>query len=292
MGSDALTLVVPVYNEAEAVAELLGRLTALREACPAPVEILLVDDGSDDGTGERLREQLPEGMRVLRHERNLGYGAALKTGVHAASHDWVAITDADGTYPEGEIPRFFEQARADDLDMVVGARTGAEVHIPWTRRPAKRVLRELACWLSGRSIPDLNSGLRVMRRAPVERFLHLLPDGFSFTTTITLAMLSTGCRVAYEPIDYRRRTGRSKIRPFADTLNFLQLIFRTVLWFNPLRVFLPLSGALFLLAWVVLFGSMALQMKPMDVTFGVLLMASVQILALGLVADLLDKRMP
>ena len=151
----------------------------------------------------------------------------------------VVITDSDGTYPNDRIPEL--AAMMTDWDMVVGARTGDEVRVPLVRRPAKWALNMLANVLVETRIPDLNSGLRVFRREVVLRFLPILPNGFSFTTTITLAMLSEGYRVTFVPIDYYARQGRSKIRPVYDTLNFLQLIVRTVLYFNPLRVFLPLS---------------------------------------------------
>ena len=130
--------------------------------------------------------------------------------------------------------------------MVVGSRTGEDVHIPLVRRPAKWFLRKLAGFLAGRPIPDLNSGLRLMRRRSVERFLHILPSGFSFTTTITLAMMCNDLPVVYHPINYNRRVGSSKIRP-RHAGQFFLLILRTIVFFNPLKVFMPL-GALFFLA--------------------------------------------
>jgi hypothetical protein len=146
--------------------------------------------------------------------------------------------DADGTYPSRLIPGLL--ARRDANEMVVGARNGALRAIPWIRRPAKWLLTQWASLLSGRRIPDLNSGLRVMRRDLVLRYMHLLPDGFSFTSTITLAMLANRHRVEYVTIDYLKREGKSKIRPIADTLNFARLILRTVMFFHPRRTLAPL----------------------------------------------------
>jgi hypothetical protein len=138
----------------------------------------------------------------------------------------------------------------------------------------------------------MNSGLRIMRRKDVEPFFKILPDGFSFTTTITLAMLTKSMPVHYVPIDYYRRKGKSKIRPFHDTVNFLQLIIRTCLYFNPLKVFIPLSFSLVIIAFVILFTSWMVLGKAMDVTFGVVMLNAVIVLSIGMLADLIDKRLP
>lgn len=286
-----LTIIVPVYNEETSVRGTFDALSRVRHQIDAPVEIVFVDDGSDDGTGELLDKLAGENVRVIRHRQNRGYGAALKTGVRAASGEYVGITDADGTYPNERFPEFLAVAREGDFDMVVGARTGANAKVPLVRRPAKWLLRWLANFLVGRRIPDLNSGMRIMKKDAVERFTRILPDGFSFTTTITLAMLTNGYPVEFIPIDYAAREGKSKIRPIRDTLNFIQLICRTTLYFNPLRVFLPLSLALVALAFVVLAGSWLFLDKIMDATFGVVFMSAVIVMAIGLLADLIDKRM-
>ena len=175
--------------------------------------------------------------------------------------------------------------------MVVGARVGSKVKIPLIRKPAKWFITKLASYLTGTKIPDLNSGLRVMKKEVVEKYIRILPDGFSFTSTITLAMLTNGYSVKYVPIDYFRRYGKSKIKPIQDTLNFIQLIIRTVLYFNPLKVFVPLSLFLVLLAFLVLLGSWVLTGKVMDVTFGVVLMTAVMVMTIGMLADLIDKRL-
>jgi hypothetical protein len=174
--------------------------------------------------------------------------------------------------------------------MVVGARTGKNVKIPLIRKPAKWFINKLANYLSGMKIPDLNSGLRIMKKSDIERFFHFLPSGFSFTTTITLALLVNNYPVKYFPITYAKREGKSKIRPIKDTLNFIQLIIRTILYFNPLKVFVPLSISLVILALLLLAGSWFYLGKIMDVTFGVIVMTSVMVLAIGLLADLIDKR--
>lgn len=237
-GGGSVSIVIPALDEAAHVAAEVEAVTRELARSGWTYEVLVVDDGSGDDTAERAASA---GAHVLRHRHNRGYGASLKTGIAAARYDWILITDADGTYPAKEIPRLLERAR--DNDMVVGARTGDEVRIPLTRRPAKWFLRRLASYLAGRRLPDLNSGLRLMRRELVDRYSHLLPDGFSFTTTITLAAACNGYEVEYVPINYRRRLGESKIRPW-HAFDFTLLILRTIVFFNPLKVFLPLGGIL------------------------------------------------
>ncbi len=234
----AVSVVMPAFNEAEHVAAEIDAVTAALEGTGWQFEVIVVDDGSEDATAQRAADA---GARVLRHRHNQGYGAALKRGIGAAEHDWILITDADGTYPAEEIPGLL--ARADRAEMVVGARTGDAVSVPLARRPAKWFLRRLASYLAGRKLPDLNSGLRLMRRDLVLRYEHLLPTGFSFTTTITLAAACNGHDVEYVPINYRRRLGESKIRPW-HAYDFTLLILRTIVFFNPLKVFIPLGGLL------------------------------------------------
>lgn len=234
----AVSVIVPAYNEAGHVADEVRRLREVLDASEWRYELIVVDDGSEDETAEAA---VSAGARVLRHARNRGYGAALKQGIDAARNEWILITDADGTYPVESVPTLL--AAADGRDMVVGARTGADVRVPFARRPAKWFLRRLASYLAGQRLPDLNSGLRLMRRSLVERYRHLLPDGFSFTTTITLAATCNGHPVEYVPIDYRPRLGQSKLRP-RHAFDFSLLILRTIVFFNPLKVFLPAGGLL------------------------------------------------
>lgn len=272
-----VTVVIPAYNEERGLAESLEVVHEVLESTGRSFEIIVVDDGSADRTAE-IAAELP--CRLIRQPRNMGYGAALKRGFREARSEIVIITDADGTYPAEEIPALFEQAETHD--MVVGSRTGRNVHIPLVRRPAKWALRKLASYLAGYPIPDLNSGLRLIRRADVARFSHILPNGFSFTTTITLALLCNGMGVAYVPIDYKKRLGKSKIRP-VDAWHFLVLSLRVAVLFNPLKVFLPV-GAL-----VAVGGMLKLTY---DLTVGNLsetavtcFLTTVIIWAVGLLAD-------
>lgn len=234
----AVSVVMPAFNEAAHVAEQVESVVSAVEATGWDFEMIVVDDGSTDRTAEAAAAA---GARVLRRRSNCGYGAALKLGTRAARHDWILIIDADGTYPSQAIPELL--AAADHNDMVVGARTGMVVKHPFARRPAKWFLRRLASYLAGEDFPDMNSGLRLIRRSLIERYEHLLPAGFSFTTTITLATACNGHAVAYVPIDYHARLGQSKIRP-RHAFDFLLLILRTIVFFNPLKVFVPFGAVL------------------------------------------------
>ena len=148
---------------------------------------------------------------------------------------------------------------------------------------------KLANYLAGIKIPDINSGLRIMKKNLIEKYLYILPDGFSFTTTITLAALTNGYRVKYVSINYLKRTGKSKFRPIKDTLNFFQLMIRTVLYFNPLKIFIPLSIILFFSGAVVFLWSYFFAPKVLDTTTAIFIISSIQILAIGMLADLITK---
>ena len=282
------SIIIPVFNEEGAILDAIAgvKQSLIGWNC---FEIIVVNDGSTDNTRKLLVEAELD-IRLINHDHNRGYGAALKTGIKTAKNEIIVITDADGTYPNDRIPELVRAFEENNHDMVVGARTGKNVSISLIRKPAKWFLKKLADYLSGVSIPDLNSGLRVMKKEVVQKFIYLLPDGFSFTTTITLGMLSNGYSVKYIPIDYHKRKGKSKIKPVKDTINFIQLIIRTVLYFDPLRIFVPLSVILMLLAFVVLIGSWLLFGNIFDVLFGTILMSAVMVLAIGMLADLIDKR--
>jgi len=234
----AVSVVIPAYNEGAHVASQVRDVERVLKTTGWTYEIIVVDDGSKDDTAVQADTT---GARVLRRIRNRGYGAGLKLGIRHAQYGYILITDADGTYPVEAIPAML--ASADRHAMVVGARTGTTVHIPLIRRPAKAFIRWLASYLSGQHIPDINSGLRLMRKDLVERYEHLLPDGFSFTTTITLASICNGYAVQYQSIDYHARLGESKIRA-RHAYDFTLLVLRVIVYFNPLKVFLPLGAFL------------------------------------------------
>jgi len=284
-----ISILVPAYNEQDSIASVVTELHGVMRDGGWPYEVIVVDDGSTDSTATRVDQTQ---NRLLRHPSNRGYGAALKTAIRHAHYETIVITDADGTYPNHRIPHLLGIFAENECDMVVGARIGQQVAVPLVRRPAKWAISRLAELVVGQPIPDINSGLRVFRRDAGLQMFGILPDGFSFTTTITLAMLTNGYLIEYVPIDYHARVGKSKIRPVRDTLNFIQLIFRIALYFAPLKVFLPVSGLLLLaaLAWG-LFTYLVLDQLA-DVSTLVIVMAAVQVAVIGLLAELVNQRMP
>jgi len=278
----AVSVIIPVYNEPKAPADLGA---ALRDALGADAEILVVDDGSEPPVAKK---DLPEGTRLIRLPMNRGYGAAIKTGLAASEGECIVIIDADGTYPVEAVPRLIDQLA--DHEMAVGARTGANVQMPFMNRLVKGMLTRLASFLAEQPIPDINSGLRAFRRASAAPYLRLLPNRFSLTTTLTLAFLCDGRRVHFEPIDYHPRVGKSHWRPVRDTREFIITILRTIFFFNPMRVCLPLTLFLWLAAAGVLVASAVWAERVMDGTVAVLALGGLQILVVGLLAEVVSKR--
>lgn len=283
-----VSIIIPAYNEEHGIGPVIEQLLIIMRNSGLENEIIVVDDGSTDNTSAEVAK-IPD-VRVIRHQVNKGYGAALKTGIKYARFENICITDADGTYPNDRIPGLIGQLVANNKDMVVGARTGKNVAIPLIRKPAKWVINCLANFVVGEPIPDLNSGLRVFRKDVAYRFFNILSDGYSFTTTITLSMLSNGYAVEYVPIDYHARVGKSKIKPIRDTLKFTQLVLRIALYFAPLKLFLPLSAFIFLtaLGW----GSVSYFVfdRLADVSTIVIAFAGFQVLVTGMLAELINRR--
>ncbi len=231
-----VSIVIPAYNEENGIINVISEIELLMNENRINHEVIIVDDGSTDKTIEKVSST---NAKLIHHQQNRGYGAALKTGIRASIYDQIAIIDADGTYPVNYLVELINSKKS--YDMVVGARIGKNVSIPLIRRPAKWALNKLANFLTNYKIPDLNSGLRLFKKNSLLKFLHILPDGFSFTTTITIAMITNNLNVKYISIDYDKRIGKSKIRPIYDTLNFISLITRMVLYFKPLRVLMPIG---------------------------------------------------
>jgi glycosyltransferase involved in cell wall biosynthesis len=279
-----VSVIVPAYNEHTTIADVLQGLQRALHRAGVDGEIIVVDDGSADGTAEAAEAA---GAVVFRHASNRGYGAAIKTGILAAQNDVIAITDADGTYPTDRLPELI--ARMERADMVIGSRTGEVVHIPLARRPAKWFLTRLANYVTKAEIPDLNSGLRVFRRGTALQYFNILPDQFSFTTTITIAMHCDRYAIHYVPIDYHRRRGRSKVVPW-DAATFAMLIVRIAVLFKPLRVFMPLAGLL--LAYGFVKGTTDYLLNGfVSQTAVVAALGSLQFLMLGLIAEAVATRL-
>ncbi|WP_287014240.1 glycosyltransferase family 2 protein [Actibacterium sp.] len=276
-----LSVVIPAYNEEGAVRATVQEVFDALDPTGIEYEVIVIDDGSRDNT---LAEAKASGAVVDANQVNSGYGATLKRGVKKARYEYVAIMDADGTYPARYLPGMLAMCR--DQDMVVGDRGAGMKNVPLVRRPAKWVLNNFASFLAERKLNDLNSGLRVFRKSELIPFLPLLPQNFSFTTTITLCMSSNGKRMVYTPIEYGKRVGKSKIRPI-DFLNFIILILRISTLFNPLRVFIPLGLGLMGLGVLKLIYDLT-QMNLSE-TAVFLFLASIMVWSLGLIADMISR---
>ena len=286
------TIIIPCFNEANAIEQTVRQIIeTLSFERDRTWEVIVVDDGSTDESKERLRtlsqEQQQAPLRVVMHSRNLGYGAALKSGIQRSRSELICITDADGTYPNERIPELLRLA--EERDMVVGARIGQDVKYSKIRSIPKMVLVPWVSFLCGSHVPDMNSGLRVFRRDAAMRYLKILPDGFSFTTTITICFLRNRRDVLFTPINYSKRIGRSHIKPIKDTLRFVQLITRTGMYFAPMRLLMPIFlffTTLFSIS--AIFDIFVLQ----DITDKTILMAfiCINIAMFAMLADMIDKR--
>ena len=235
-GSD-FTVVVPVYNEEDAVRRVLEDLRSEFPDTP----IIVVDDGSEDATPailDDVRRSL--NIQVITHGRNRGYGSAIKTGIGAAGTRYVLTFDADGQHDPKDVSKLVE--KAGSADMVVGVRKGGGT--PLSRVPGKWLLHRIANRLAGTRLPDLNCGLRLFRKDVISKYLHLLSDGFSFSTTSTLALLKDSRSISWVEVESRPRQGKSSVRQIAHGSQTLLLILRVIVLFDPLRIFLPISAGL------------------------------------------------
>ena len=288
------TVVIPCYNEKNGIRETVENIYSVFSTNNIDnIEVIIVNDGSRDGTDAILNSLADEytgrNFQVLHHKRNQGYGASLKTGIRRSKSEYICITDADGTYPNNRIPELIHTAQSKDLDMLVGARIGEDVNYSKIRSIPKMILVPWVSFLCGSDVPDMNSGLRVFKRRLALDFLNLLPDGFSFTTTITICLFRNKYAVEYIPISYCKRIGKSHIKPVKDTLRFIQLITRTGMYFAPLRLLSPLIVILSVL--FIISGSYdAIRLQDITDKTVILGFASLNILMFALIADMIDKR--
>lgn len=270
----AVTVIVPAFNEARAIGRVVAELV---EHYPH-YEILVVDDGSSDETGELAAAA---GARVLRHERNKGYGAALRTGCRQARGEILCFCDADGQHHPDDVGRLVREIGV--FDMVVGARL-PNSHAPLSRRPGKVVLALFAGALLRTRIPDINSGLRAFKREVLLKYLHLMPSGFSFSTTSTFAMLKSERPVKWVPITVEKRVGTSSVSQLRDGFQTLLLMLRLTTLFEPLRVFLPVSAAMMLVAFGFLAANLGMG-RAVPQTSVIMSVSSIIVFMMGLVID-------
>jgi len=276
-----LTVIIPVYNEEGAVEDTLRLLKPYAEK--NDWRIIVVNDGATDKTGEILA-RIP-GIKIITHPENKGYGHALKTGILNAETPLIAFYDADGQHNPYDLERLMENFC--EYDMLVGER-GKDSHRDRLRKPGKWVLSKVANFLTKRKIPDLNSGLRVIKREIILHLLHIMPDGFSFSTTSTVAFMNLGLNVGYHPITVSKRVGKSSVKPLKHGSNALLSIIRLILLFKPLRVFIPVSLFLFAAGTIyeIVYG-LSGRFGPIRLIPGALFMlsAAIVVFLLGLVMD-------
>ncbi|MBW2623764.1 MAG: glycosyltransferase family 2 protein [Deltaproteobacteria bacterium] len=269
-----VSIIIPVYNEAEVIGSTVSELA---ERFPF-FEILVVDDGSQDGSGKIAAEA---GARVVSHPRNRGNGAAIKTGIRSAKGRILVMMDGDGQHDPNEIPKILEHI--ENYEMVVGARdfkNQGQFHRSW----ANRFYSRFATYLADHKVEDLTSGFRAVHRKLALRFAYLLPNTFSYPSTITLAFFKAGYGVKYVPIYARKRVGKSKLRIFKDGLRFFAILIKIVSLFNPMKVFFPLGMFFFApgLAYTIYRLSLGHRLtNPMVLS----LSAAVLIFALGLISE-------
>ena len=286
MTERSLSVLIPAYNEDGSIADTVNNINdVLIEEGFEQFEILVINDGSTDQTRENA---IKTSATVQTHPHNLGYGKAIKTGLELAKFETIVITDADGTYENDKIPELVRKY-GDGFDMVVGQRTGKYFWGSHVKKPLRLILRWLVEWATGRSIPDINSGLRVFSRDLALSYKSQLCDTFSFTTTLTLAFMMTGHFIAYIPIKYNKRIGESKVSLWSDSFRTCGYIIQSILYHSPLKIFIVLSFMFILLALFSIFVGMFLQLAT-GFTMGVgAIVAALVVFALGMLADLLKQ---
>ncbi|MEN8253753.1 MAG: glycosyltransferase family 2 protein [Patescibacteria group bacterium] len=288
MKTISLSVVLPIYNEEKALAKATNKLhKALKHKLIANYELILINDGSTDNSAKILKKvkRQSKKVKVLTHKLNSGYGSSLKTGIKSAKYKYIAIIDADGTYPANAIPELVKKLKYND--MVVGDRNQKGAQIPFIRIIPKLIILLFARLVSGAKIKDLNSGLRVFSKDLAMRYWHLYPAGFSFTSTITMAAHLENYRVSYLPIKYYKRLGQSSIKPY-HFFYFLGLIARLMVYFKPMKFFFypgiicSIVGFLWILITAIIY-------QNITDAGTVLFSLGFQITIFGLIADLIVK---
>lgn len=281
-----VSIVLPIYNEKGHLREELDRITLAMDSSPYSYEMVVIDDGSTDGSLEELRQI--DDIRLISFVHNRGSGSARRAGTRASNGRIVVWTDVDMTYPNDDIPMLVKELEGND--QVVGARTSEEGTHKFARVPAKWFIRRLAQYLTNVKIPDLNSGFRAFRRDVSLQYLHMLPAGFSCVTTITMCFLANGYSVKYIPIEYKERAGTSKFHWYRDTKRYAQQVVRMIFTYNPMRVFGPLSLALLTAGFGKLIWDLFDKTEfRVPVNTALLLFMGFQVLSIGLLADVLAR---
>jgi glycosyltransferase involved in cell wall biosynthesis len=274
-----ISVILPAYNEAEVVSRVIHNIQAALQQQPRMVEIIVIDDGSSDQTAE-LAEAA--GARVIQHPYNIGNGAAIKTGIRNAKGEVIVMLDADGQHSPEDILRLVEPI--GKYDMVVGARTRGSQGA-WHRNLANWVYNRLASYVSGRRIDDLTSGFRAIKAEVARNFVYLLPNQFSYPTTLTLATIRSGRALKFVPIQAKKRVGKSKIRIFRDGVLFLLIILKIATFYSPLKIFFPVSIVMFLMGFCYGLFKVIFLNTRYGPTSAMLMTISVVVFMVGLVSE-------
>ena len=282
MNTLTVTIILPAFNEEKAIGHVIDDIQKVMRHTSYTYELFVVDDASTDQTAKIAKSK---GIVTIQHPFQRGSGAARKTGIRHAKGDIIVMLDADGTYDTQDIPKMLDLF--PQVDQVIGARTSEKGTLKWLRSPAKWTLKKIASLLTGVPIPDLNSGLKAFKKEIVIKYLWLIPDGFSCVSSITLAFLCNGYYVKWIPTNYFKRIGESKFHPLKDSYRYLITIIRMIMYFNPLKVFLPIS--LFLLVFGIIkslydYFVIVHRLQLSDI---IILLTAVSIFVMGMVADLI-----
>lgn len=278
-----LSVIIPAYNEEKTIKETVEDLKKELNNLDLEYEIIVANDASTDKTKEILEKI--QGIKLINHPYNKGYGASLKIGIKNAKFDNLLFFDADGQHPSKEIPNLLKYI--NDFDMVAGARIKKGYKGPYIRWPGKKLLNIIANYLSEKKIPDLNCGFRLIKKKEILRFFHILPSGFSFSATTTLAFIKENLNVKFVPMEMNKRAGKSTVKP-RDAYKMFLLILRVILLFSPLKIFLPIAGLLFILG-ITLFISDVAHSYHTSINIGdatiLLFISSLLSFFFGLLAD-------
>lgn len=281
----AISIVIPAFNEAGTIKKVLEDLHHY-VAKNLEAEIIVVNDGSKDKTGD-IVSNLPY-LKLINHSQNRGYSASLKTGIKEAKHDWILTFDADGSHACEEIDKLLPYMA--NFDMVVGSRANGEAYDTVMRKTGRRIVTRFARYLSGVQIPDINSGFRLFKKDLALKFWHLYPEGFSFSTTITVASHVKHFAVKYVPIKVlERKAGTSTIKPIKDFTGFMSLVTRLAIYFRPLKVFIPIAMFFFLVAFILVIIDFVTG-QFLNTTFAVFVTLATQLVFFGLLTDMIVKR--
>ena len=280
-----VSVVLPVYNEKGHLRQEIDRISAALDASEYSYELIVIDDGSTDGSLDELRKI--DGIRLISFVHNRGSGSARRAGTRASRGNVVVWTDVDMTYPNDDIPLLVKELEGSD--QVVGARTSEQGTHKLLRVPAKFMIRRLAQYLAKTKIPDLNSGFRAFRRDVALQYVHMLPAGFSCVTTMTMTFLANGYSVKYIPIEYQERAGSSKFHWYEDTKRYAQQVMRLIFTFNPMRVFGPLGSLLLAVGFGKLIFDTVTQEFRIPTNTALLLFMGFQIMSIGLLSDVVAR---